>query len=72
MKDDVGHCRGIGFVDFETEVSDSSMVCSHPTNVLTACIQQSASAALSMNNYEYKKRRLGVVLADSRISQKAK
>lgn len=60
-------------MDFETEVNMVSKVsgCLSPPKA-EPFSQQSTSAALSMNNHEFKKRRLAVVLADSRLTQKAK
>ena len=62
-----GHSKGFAFVEFEEEV-DASVAFIHE-NILSISVyvQKDAQAALGANNYELKKRRIAVTLADSRV-----
>jgi len=63
-----GHSKGFAFVEFEEEVGarvafNSRVHSEH----ISICVQKDAQAALGANNYELKKRRIAVTLADSRV-----
>lgn len=63
-----GQSKGFAFVEFEEEVRapftfTSRIYFEH----VSVCVQKDAQAALGANNYELKKRRIAVTLADSRV-----
>ena len=62
-----GHSKGFAFVEFEEEVGASVAFIHEFIQSTSVYVQKDAQAALGANNYELKKRRIAVTLADSRV-----
>lgn len=69
--DEKDECKGFAFVEFEDEVSDPDSILINQsilTDDISFVSKVSALKSLELNNFELKKRRMSVVIAQSRAA----